>query len=53
MRDLNTHYLPKIDNDINDHLLRNIVKEKQGQRRRGGGLNFLNVRIGSRRLPLK
>ena len=44
MRDLKSHYVPKIDNDINNHLLRNIAKEKHGKRTCGRSLNFPNVR---------
>ena len=44
MRDLKSHNLPKIDNDINDHLLRNIANEKHGKITCGRRLNFPNVR---------
>ena len=44
MRDLKSHNLPKIDNDINDHLLKNIAKEKHGKITCGRRLNFPNVR---------
>ena len=34
MRQLKSHYVPKIDNDIKKRLLRNIAKEKHGKRAR-------------------